>query len=73
MRASHWLRVSNARPCPVCHKPDWCLVAADGSAAICARVLEGSVKRCGEAGWLHRLRHDVEWQRSARTLRVRIA
>lgn len=55
-------RVSPAHPCPVCGKHDWCLASVDGSAAICARV-EGS-KRCGEAGWLHRLtisppgRHD---------------
>jgi putative DNA primase/helicase len=47
------LRVSQARPCPVCKKPDWCLVAPDGSAAICARV--ESPKRCKDAGWLHRL------------------
>ena len=46
-------RVSSAHPCPICEKPDWCLVATDGSVAICARV-EGS-KRCGDSGWLHRL------------------
>jgi len=46
-------RVSRKTPCPVCDKPDWCLVAGDGSAAICQRVQEGSVKRCGDAGWLH--------------------
>ena len=45
--------VSASNPCPVCEKPDWCLVAPDGSAAICTRVESG--KRCGEAGWLHRL------------------
>ncbi len=45
--------VSASNPCPVCKKPDWCLVAPDGSAAICQRV--ESAKRCGDAGWLHRL------------------
>jgi len=35
---------------------DWCLISADGGAAICARV--ESSKRAGEAGYLHRLRHD---------------
>ncbi len=39
--------------CPVCMKPDWCLVADDGSAAICSRKSEGSVKKVGKAGWLH--------------------
>src|SRR5947208_3140679 len=45
--------VSASIPCPVCKKPDWCLVAPDGSAAICQRV--ESAKKCGEAGWLHLL------------------
>jgi hypothetical protein len=35
------------------------LLAADGSAVICARI--ESSKRCGEAGWLHRLREDPWW------------
>jgi hypothetical protein len=39
--------------CPVCSKPDWCLVADDGSAAICRRIESGSIKKCGQAGWLH--------------------
>jgi len=46
-------RVTKQTPCPVCGKPDWCLVAGDGSTAICARVKEGSTKRCGDAGYLH--------------------
>jgi hypothetical protein len=53
MTASTWQRVTKAKPCPVCNKPDWCLIARDGSAAICARV--ESVTRCGESGYLHRL------------------
>jgi hypothetical protein len=46
-------RVSRKTPCPICGKPDWCLVAENNSAAICSRVQEGSVKKCGDAGWLH--------------------
>ena len=46
-------RVSRETPCPVCGKSDWCLVSVDGSAAICARIEDGSTKRCGDAGWLH--------------------
>jgi len=59
------VRVSKSRPCPICGKPDWCLTAADGSAAICQRVQDGSVKRCGDAGWLHILREDrpARWPR----------
>ncbi|MFO0796373.1 MAG: toprim domain-containing protein [Gemmataceae bacterium] len=48
-----WLRVSRERPCPVCEKTDWCLVAADKTACICPRT--ESAKRCGDAGFLHRL------------------
>lgn len=60
-----WQRVSKARPCPICGRPDWCLLTGpEGSptAAICARV--ESAKPCGAAGWLHRLRDD--WRGNAR-------
>lgn len=54
---NHLPRVTRRRPCPVCEKPDWCLVAEDGSRAICARV--ASDRRAGEAGWLHVLGASV--------------
>ncbi len=58
--------VSASNPCPICKKRDWCLLAADGSAAICTRVV--SAKRCGEAGWLHRLAERVVvWPKSKKT------
>ncbi|QDU21824.1 toprim domain-containing protein [Urbifossiella limnaea] len=50
---TQWLRVSRELPCPVCEKIDWCLVAADKTACICPRT--ESAKRCGDAGFLHRL------------------
>jgi hypothetical protein len=37
----------------VCGKADWCLVAADETAAICPRT--ESPRRCGDAGYLHKL------------------
>ena len=49
-----WVRVSPRRPCPVCGKPDWCGVAADGSAAACMRIETGSVRRLPNGAWLHR-------------------
>lgn len=60
-------RVSRTRRCPICDRPDWCLIAgpeADPTAAICARVESG--KRCGESGWLHRLRDAGDWSRPRR-------
>ena len=51
-------RVNRRNPCPVCGKPDWCLVAEDGSAAICPRTPDGAVKDIPGSGWLHILRKD---------------
>lgn len=48
-----WVRVSKNNPCPVCGKPDWCLIGSEGDRAICQRV--ESSERHGEAGFLHRL------------------
>jgi len=39
--------------CPICHKPDWCLVSPDGKFVICPRT--PSDKMVGEAGFLHRI------------------
>ncbi len=43
--------------CPICTKPDGCLVAEDGGAVICSRISEGAVKKVGKGGfcggWLH--------------------
>ncbi len=70
MSADGWRRVSRRHPCPVCDKPDWCLVSPDGSAAICART--ESPKRCGEAGHLHKLRDTDDWRQHPRTRHVSI-
>jgi len=51
--ANNWKRVSRAYRCPVCDKPDWCVVSVDGEAAICQRVK--SSRHLGSAGYLHRL------------------
>jgi hypothetical protein len=52
---TEWLRTRKDRRCPVCQRPDWCMVNTDGVAVICARVGEGAIRHLGEAGWLHRL------------------
>lgn len=50
-----FVRVSRRRPCPICGKRDWCMVAKDGGTAICPRVPEGAKRYLGDAGYLHEL------------------
>lgn len=51
---THWKRVTAENCCPICGKPDWCLISQDGSKALCQR--KQSVERWGNAGWLHNLK-----------------
>jgi len=56
-----FIRVQDAGvTCPICGKPDWCLVESgdieNPSAAICGRVEEGSVREIPDSGFLHILR-----------------
>lgn len=44
-----WERVSKAKPCAVCGKPDWCTV--DGATSCCMRVQSDRPARNG--GWFH--------------------
>ena len=53
--ATKWFRVSKRNRCPVCDKPDWCLLSEDGKAAICARIESGKPAGNKGAGWLHKL------------------
>ena len=55
MTRSKWLRVNRHNPCPVCGKPDWCLISQDGKAAICARVESDKPAGNEGAGWVHSL------------------
>ncbi len=59
-----WVRVSRGLPCPICRKPDWCTVSADGSVACCMRI--ESERRLGNGGWLHRLGRDMPLPRAGR-------
>lgn len=53
----NWTRTSTEIPCPICGKPDWCMVSSenlnDPKAALCCRISKGAVKCLGEAGYLH--------------------
>ncbi len=61
---SGWVRVSRQSPCPICGKPDWCTVAADGSAVCCMRA--ESDRRLRNGGWLHRSGREISVLRVAR-------
>lgn len=57
-----WSAASRRRPCPICGKPDWCSVAADGARAMCMRVGEGaehSIVLAHGIGYFHRLSGPV--------------
>lgn len=52
-----WERVSRANPCEICGRPDWCMVASDGTAALCMRDSTGRAYTLssGEVGFIFRL------------------
>ena len=59
----HWVRIAEAGiDCPICGKPDWCMVSSDfrsgPSAVLCSRISEGSTIPIGESGFLHRTKHQ---------------
>ncbi|MFZ2035535.1 MAG: hypothetical protein WBL37_09200 [Dehalococcoidales bacterium] len=51
----NWIKVSKQMHCPICDKPDWCMIARDGSAALCARVESDRAAGTKGSGWIHRL------------------
>ena len=54
---SEWIKVSRARPCDICGKPDYCTRTADGTTVKCMRVASDHVvhnKDLGD-GWLHKV------------------
>ena len=48
-------RVNRRSPCPICGRPDWCLVAKSGAYAICMRVPSQRAARMAGGGWVHGL------------------
>jgi hypothetical protein len=51
---SGFIRVRKTDPCPICGKPDWCMISRDRAVALCARISAGSFKKT-KGGWCHRL------------------
>lgn len=46
-------RVSKREPCPICGRPNWCIISDDGSEAACPRTK--SDRKFGKAGYLHKI------------------
>jgi len=54
----HWVRIADAGvTCPICAKPDWCMVSSDDpenpSAVLCSRIAEGRIREISGSGHLH--------------------
>jgi len=69
----HWVRIAEAGVvCPICGKPDWCMVSSDNpddpSAAVCSRIHDGSIRELPDCGYLHI--RKKEQQQSAGTFGV---
>lgn len=65
--------VTKSNPCPICGKPDWCLVAKDGSRAACQR--KTSAVPFGQAGFLHSLTdapagHAINFQKPEKPVEI---
>lgn len=54
----NWTRVTRHNHCPVCDKPDWCLVHNEKDWAICMRVEAPQKALNSLGGWFHRLREE---------------
>jgi len=57
--ANKWVRVTKHNLCPICGKPDWCLISEDGKSAICARTESDKPAGNKGAGWIHTLDNSM--------------
>lgn len=60
MKSNEWFEVSKSKPCPICHKPDWCAISADGCVVKCMREDEGAFKTTDDCGHVHRLKESPD-------------
>ena len=69
---ANWIRVTKDILCPICGKPDWCMVSSenpdDPKAVFCCRIKEGAVKDFGDAGFLHILKPEGELSQAGSVL-----
>lgn len=52
-----WKSVTRQNKCPICQKPDWCSITADGKVVACRRVNTGEgkekVDKAGSSYWVY--------------------
>ncbi len=48
-----WIRVTKNNLCPVCGKPDWCVISRNEKVVICARIENDKPAGNKGAGWIH--------------------
>ena len=53
MKPAQMMRVTKRNPCPICNKPKYCGVSAEGEIAICMSIADGSVKESANGGYVH--------------------
>jgi hypothetical protein len=58
------LRVTGKNPCPICGRPDWCGISADGTTAFCMRT--ESAEQAKNGAWIHRLSEPIRYTPPAR-------
>ena len=54
----NWVRVTRQNCCPICQKPDFCGVSADGKVCHCMRAESSKTTSIG--GWIHKLDGDYK-------------
>jgi putative DNA primase/helicase len=59
------IRVTQDRPCPICGKPDWCVIVENNKgeeiSVICGRVDAGAIREIDGAGHLHLLKAEGDF------------
>lgn len=66
------VRVTRRAPCPICGKPDWCVVARDESKVFCCRTDQGSIRYCDKlCAWEFKIEGEKAYTAAIRVLRAR--
>jgi len=68
------IRVTKSNPCPICGKPDFCVVYPEERQVLCMRVQSSNPLKSSKlgGGWFHSLDSTVEIKRPAKTKTARI-